>query len=253
MAIGEEAARGTAESTTVGFIPLLSPSIPAVEFDDKPRAEYRGEETAKGKTTIERLSRKRSGSIETPFFTEAGTVKGIVGTLLKHFFGKAASGQNAATGQYYHMMSPVADPFATANLGAKALTLNCNVQEGATPKNWPFVGGRVKSLSFEQAAGEKLKLEMEFMGQMRDASGTAIASPTFAAENLRCDFNNLTVYNGGTPTRTGTAPNYTEIGAGTAVALVPESISLKLDNGMEDILRLAGVDYPDKTRNITYK
>lgn len=248
MAIGEEAARGTAESTTVGFVPLLSPSIPAMEFDDKPRSEFRGEETALGARAIERMSRKWSGSLEMPFFTEGGTVKGIVGTLLKHFFGKSASAQNGVTGQYYHMMSPVSDPFAAANLDAKALTLNCNIQEGATVKNWPYVGGRVKALSFEQSAGEKLKLTAELMGQKKDASATAIASPTFAVENLRCDFNNCTVYSGGTPTRTGTAPNYTEVGAGTAVALKPDKVSLKLERGMEDALRLSGVDYPDKTR-----
>lgn len=248
MAIGEEATRGTAESTTVGFVPLMSPSVPAVEFDDKARAEHRGEETALGARAIERLTRRWGGSLEMPVFTEAGTTKGIVGTLLKHFFGKSASAQNGATGQYYHMMYPVADPFATANLGTKALTLNCNIQEGATPKNWPFTGGRVKSLSFEQVAGEKLKLAVEMMGQSRDASGTAIASPTYPAENLRCDFNNCTVYYGGTPTRTGSAPAYTEIGAGTATALKPDKVSFKLERGMEDMLRLAGVDYPDKTR-----
>lgn len=252
-AIGEEATRGTAESTTVGFVPCLSPFLPQIEFDDKPRAEYRGEETVLGIRAIERLSRRWSGSIEMPFFTEGGTVKGIVGTLLKHFFGKAASGQNATTGQYRHMFYPVADPFASANLDTKALTLNVNIQEGATVKNWPYVGGRVKALTFEQAAGDKLKLVAELIGQKRDASATAIASPTFAAENIRCDFNNLTVYSGGTPTRTGSAPAYTEVGAGTAVAFKPDSISLKLENGMEDVLRLGGVDYPDKTRMGQFK
>jgi hypothetical protein len=41
LAIGEETARGTAESSTVGFVPLISPSIPKSEFDDKPRGELR--------------------------------------------------------------------------------------------------------------------------------------------------------------------------------------------------------------------
>src|SRR3990170_4807814 len=168
-AIGEEATRGTGEVTTVGFIPLLNSGIPKMEFDDKRRKEFRGEDTVKGDTTAIRMSRKWGGSLGIPFFTEAGSSKAIIGTLLKHFFGKATSAQNGATGQYRHMLYPVADPFATANLGAKALTLNMNINEGATQKNWPFVGGRVKSLSFEQEAGGSLKLSVELFGQKRDA------------------------------------------------------------------------------------
>lgn len=68
-AIGEEANRGTAESTTVGFIPLLNSGIP-----------------------------------------KAAMTKGIIGTLLKHFFGKATSAQNATTGQYRHILYPVLTP-----------------------------------------------------------------------------------------------------------------------------------------------
>ena len=151
-AIGEEAARGTGEVTTVGFIPLLNSGIPKMEFDDKRRKEFRGEDTVKGDTTAIRMSRKWGGSLEIPFFTEAGTTKGIIGTLVKHFFGKATSAQNGATGQYVHVMYPVADPFAPAHLGAKGLTVSLNINEGAVMKNWPFVGGRVKSLSFDQEA-----------------------------------------------------------------------------------------------------
>src|SRR3990172_5222243 len=130
-AIGEEAARGTKEVTTVGFIPLLNSGIPKMEFDDKRRKEFRGEDTVKGDTIAIRMSRKWGGSLEIPFFTEAGSSKGIIGTLLKHFFGKATWAKNGATGQYGHMFYPVADPFGIANLGDKALTLNLNINEGA--------------------------------------------------------------------------------------------------------------------------
>lgn len=247
LAIGEEANRGMAESTTVGFIPLLSPGLPKVEFDDKRRKEFRGEDSVLGDTAINRMSQKWSASIETPFFTEAGTVGGIVGTLLKHFFGKATSAQNGATVQYRHLFYPISNHFSAANLGDKALTLNYNINEGATVKNWPFVGGRVKALSFEQEAGDHLKLTAELFGQKRNASSTALASPTFAAENLRCDYNNLSVYTG-TITRSGSAPAYTDFTFGSATQIKPDKISLKIENGMEDVLRLSGLDYPDKTR-----
>src|SRR3990167_2059511 len=252
VAIGEEATRGTAEATTVGFVPVTAFALPTMEFDDKDRADFRGESTVLGETTKIRMSQKWSGSLEIPFFTHGGTVAGMVGTLLKHFFGKSASGQNAATGQYYHMLYPVADPFATANLGTKGLTLNMNFNESATVKNHAFKGGRVKGLTFNQETGAHLMMTVDMMGQTKTASGTAIASPAFAGENLRCDYNNLTVYTG-TITRTGTGPDFTQFAFGSAITLKPDNVSLTLENGMEDKLRLSGTDYPDKTNMGKYK
>ncbi len=252
MAVGEEATRGTKEATTVGFIPLLSPSIPKMEFTEEPRGEFRGADSVKGESEVRRLSRKWSGSLEMPFFTEAGTSKSMVGTIIKHFYGAVASAENGATGQHYHMTYPSADPFATANLGTKALTLNLNINEGATMKNWPFVGGRVASLSFDQEAGSQLKLSADLFGQYRDTITAEIGSPLFPAENLRCDFNNLTVYTG-TITRTGTGPDYTDFTFGSATQIRPDKVSIKIENGMDDAIRLSGLDYPDKTRIGVYK
>lgn len=252
MALGEESSRGTKEAVTVGFIPLLNSGIPKVEFEEKKRKEFRGEDTIKGETTNMRMSRKWSGSLEMPMFTEAGTTAGMVGTLFKHFFGKATSVQNGVTGQYGHTMYPVSDPFALANLGDKALTLNLNINEGSTMKNWPFVGGRVTSLSFDQETGDHLKVTAEMVGQKKDATTAELGSATFAAENLRCDYNNLKVYTG-TITRTGTAPDYTDLGFGSATQIKPDKISVKIENGMEDVMRLSGIDYPDKTRMGLFK
>jgi len=253
IAIGEEATRGTAESSTVGFVPTVNTGVPAVAFDEVPRDEFRGEDAAKGVTAFIRRSTSWTGSLEIPFFTEGGVTKGIMGTIIKHFFGHVNTAQNATTGQYAHMFSPVADPFASTALGTKALTINANLPEGATIKNWPFVGGRVKSLTFDQEPGQTLKMTAEMFGQKRNASATAIASPTYAAENLRCDFNNLTIREGATVTRTGTAPNYTNI-TSTGNIIKADKVSIKIENGMEDVLRLSGLDYPDKTRiNGRYK
>ena len=252
LALGEEAARGTKEASTVGFIPILSPSIPKVEYDDKLQEEFRGDDAVKGNTSVRRMGQKWSGSIEMPFFTEAGSTEGMVGTLLKHFFGSSTSAENASTGQYYHMLYPVSDPFASSNLGTKALTLNLNINEGATMKNWPFVGGRISSLNFDQEAGGELKVSADLFGQFRDTTTAEIGSPVFAAENLRCDYNNLSVYTGSI-TRSGTAPDYTDFSFGSATQIKPDKISVKIENGMEDVLRLSGVDYPDKTRMGRFK
>ncbi len=79
LAVGEEAVRGVKESAAVGFVPLLNSGIPKMEFDDKRRKEFRGEDSLKGDTAVLRMSQRWSASIEMPFFTEAGSVKGSVG------------------------------------------------------------------------------------------------------------------------------------------------------------------------------
>ncbi|HEY4706308.1 MAG TPA: phage tail tube protein [Thermodesulfobacteriota bacterium] len=251
-ALGEEAQRGVGESAAVGFVPLLNPAIPRVEFEERERREFRGEEAALGLSSIERASQRWSASIDLPFFTESGASKALMGTLLKHFFGRCSSAQNGSTGQYRHMFYPVADPFSETCLGDRALTLNLNINEGDTVRNWPYVGGRVKSLAFEQDAGHPLKLTAGLMGQKKDDSTAEIGNPLFAAENLRCDYNNLSIYSGAI-TRTGTAPDFTAFSAGGAVAVRPDKITVKMENGMEDALRLSGVDYPDRTRMGLYK
>ncbi|MFQ5353426.1 MAG: phage tail tube protein, partial [Thermodesulfobacteriota bacterium] len=252
LALGEEAVRGTSESGTVGFIPLLSPGIPKMEFNDTRRDEFRGEDSIKGGAPFRRMDRKWSSSLEIPFFTEAGGLPGIMGTFLKHFFGHVTSTENALTGQYSHSFSPVADPFASNALGTRALTLNLNINEGNVMNNWPFVGGRVSSLAFNQEAGQNLKLTADIFGQFRDVVTASTGGELFAAENLRCDYNNLLVYTGPV-SRAGTAPDFTDITFTSATQIKPDKVSIKFENGMSDVLRLSGLDYPDKTRMGSFK
>lgn len=246
VAVGEEAARGTKESSTVGFVPLDEPFFPKMEYDDQRRKEYRGEQSALGDTLARRMSRKWSGSMVFPMFTEGGTVVGIIGTILKHFFGHVSSALGSGAGQYYHMFSPVHNPFAAANLGAKALTLNTNVNEGATMKNWPYVGGRVKSVTFDCEPSLPLKVTVEYFGQYRDTVTAELGSPVFPDENLRCDYNNLAAYIG-TITKVGSAPDYTDFTFGSATLFKSDKLSVKFEAPHEDKLRLSGLDYPDKT------
>ena len=246
VAIGEEATRGTKEATTVGFVPVSSFKLPKPDFMVKKRGEFRGEDSMLGPTTELRMGQKWEGlDLEIPFFTEAGTTKGIIGTLLKHFFGKAASGQNAATGQYYHMLYAVADMFAAANLGTKALTVNMNFMEGAVLKNYPYIGARVQKIGFKQETGQPLLFTASLIGQKLDTITAGLSSPVFPAENLRCDYNNLTLYTG-VVTRTGTPPNYTDL-ASAATVIKPDTVSVEFERGIEDKMVLEAKDYPTKT------
>jgi len=252
LAIGEEAARGTKESTTVGFVPLLDPAIPKMEFDDRRTKEFRGEEAVKGDAAVVRMGQRWSASVSMPFYTEAGASKGIVGTLLKHFFGRCSSVENGATGQFTHMMSPSGDPFSEANIGGKGLTLNLNINEGSIVRNWPYTGGRVRALSFEQDPGSPLKLTAELVGQKRADAEAEIAGTVFCAEPLRCDYRNLSIYTGAV-TRAGAAPDFSGFSFNGAVRVKPDKVVIKMENGLEDAMRLSGTDYPDRTRAGQYK
>ena len=87
LGLGEEAARGAKESGTVGYIPLLSPSIPKMEFDEKKRADFRGEDSVKGVTAFRRMGQKWSASLDMPLFSEAGSTKGMTGSLAEKIKG----------------------------------------------------------------------------------------------------------------------------------------------------------------------
>lgn len=252
LAIGEEAVRGVKESSVVGFVPLLNPAIPKMEFDDRRRKEFRGEDAVKGDSAVSRMSRKWSASVDMPFYTESGSSKGLIGALFKHFFGRCSSTENGSTGQWRHMMSPDADPFSEGNIGGLGLTLNLNINEGPVVKNWPYTGGRVRALAFEQEAGSALKLTAELVGQKRADAEAATGGAVFAAEPLRCDYKGLSIYTGSI-TRTGVGPDFTAFSFGSALRIRPDKVTIKMENGLEDSMRLSGVDYPDRTRVGQYK
>ena len=244
--IGEESSRGTAETSTVGYIPVTAPLLPAPEFTDENDRSFRGEQTVLGNRFARRLAQKLGFTLETQLYTEAGTTAGIIGTLFKHFFGKATSAQNGSTGQYYHMFYPVPDPFATANLGDKALTVTSALSEETDYKSYIHLGNRVKAVSLDIEPGAMLKTSFEMLGQKLDTIADNAHTPVYPAENLLLKYSNCNVYTG-TITRTGTAPDFSDFAFGSATLIKPDKVTIKLDNGMEDKLRVAGVDYPDKT------
>ena len=246
LAVGEESTRGTKESSTVGFIPLNDFVLPPPDYMERKRGEHRGEDTQLGETLAIRMGEKWEGlELAIPAFSEAGTTAGMIGTLFKHFFGSATSAQNSSTGQYAHMMYPVTDPWATANLGTKGLSFNMNLMEGAVQKNYPYIGGVVSKLTFTQEAGQPLVIGISAFGQKLDTVATGLSSPTYPAENLRLDFNNLTMRQGATVTRTGSAPDYTDITSdGTQVS--PENITLEIEDSREGKMVLDGNSVPTK-------
>lgn len=247
LAVGEEANRGTAEVTTVGFMPITECDLPGIDFMTKKRGEFRGEESRLGHTTERRMGQKFDWSITFPVFSEAGTTKGIVGTLLKHWAGKVTTLQNGATGQYDHMIYPVTNPFAAANLGTKALTLVFNIIAATgVIKSYPYTGCRPAKVKLSQKPGEDLMCTISGFGQKLGAIAAGLASPLYAAENLRMDYSMCSLYTGAV-TRTGTPPNYTNIVQNSATRITPDELTLELDNGQKDKHVLDGNTSPNKT------
>jgi hypothetical protein len=247
LAIGEEAARGTGEVTTVGFIPLTEFDLPIPDFMTKKRGEVRGEASRLGHTLERRMGQKVEGSFTFPVFSEAGTTKGIIGTIFKHFMGKVTSAQNASTGQYCHTMYPVTDPFATANLGTKALTLSYNIiADSGVIKNYPIIGVRISKLKFSQKPGEDLLCTVSWFAQKLGTITAGLSTPTYAAENLRMLYSMCAMYTGGV-TRTGTPPNYTNIVQNSGTRIPADEITLELDNKTKDKQVLDGATSPTKT------
>lgn len=248
VALGVEATRGTAESSTVGFLPVTSTKPPELVPEDQRYNEYRGQESSLGEIGTRRMATSWKYSLEMNVFTESGGgSKAMVANLIKHFMGFCGSSQNGSTGQYLHMMYPVFNPTSvTAGyLGTKALTVNFNQSEGDTVKNHAWEGGLVTGLVFTQEQKQPLKLTVNMIGQKKQATGTAISTPTYAAENLLCDYHDLLVYTG-TITRTGTGPNFTQFAFGSATAVYPFKVTLTLENGKVDEMVFSGTPYPNK-------
>ena len=248
VAVGEEAARGTKESTTVGFIPVETLTLPPPDYMVKKRGQYRGEQTAEGHTEEIRMGEKWDGlSFDMPAYIEAGTVVGMVATLLKHFFGKAVSTVQGGTAAYAHILYPVADPFAAANLGAKALTFNMNATHEGVLKNHPYIGGRVSKLALKQEMGNHLIITPEAMGQKLATPEAGLSSPVWPDENLRLDYNNMALLAGATVTRTGTGPGFTAVPTSTGKEVKCDSVNVELERGMSDKVVSDGTTSPGKT------
>lgn len=249
FAIGKEDPISTPESSTVGFIPIVDPVFPVPKFEDEDRKEARGEKAIEGQDTLIRMASSWSWSPKIRMFSESGTVAAIIGTMLRHFAGKMNEGENASTGQHYHMMYGTAQPFIAGNIGTEGLTVNTNHNQdtltGTSNKNWPFAGGRITKWGFDQAYKEHLTCPVEWIGRVVGAETAEIGTPLYAAENLRFSSYGFKVYQG--VTRVGAGSAFTDFTFGGATQIIPHSIKCNLENPYAETGRLSGLKYADQT------
>lgn len=225
------------------FLPTLSDVQPESDFTDKPRVEFRGQDTALGSVNVQRTEQKWSATIKCYWYPGKET-----GLLFKHTFGNSGARVLVDTTAYKGLLNPVAMPFgAGMPLGTKAIALIANTDEGGVTKSQLFGGGRVTSCKISCKGTDDIELEFTVQGWfIGPVDQAAIGGVSFPPAN---PFNSsqYKAYIGGVPVRTGSAPNYTDLAPGTAVQFSPDSLTITINNGLKDKVVGNGIKGPTKT------
>lgn len=118
-----------------------------------------------------------------------------------------------------------------------ALTAQVGMWDGSAVAAYTYCGMQVENFSLEASEGEILKLKVAMIGRSL-ATGTAYATPSYAASSGLFTFAHAAFYAGGTLT----APTTTVMGSasGTALAVV-KSLSLTVDNQLKEGPQIGGL------------
>ena len=245
LAIVEESARGTDPSSGYIFLPVMNNIQPTVEYDDQPRKEFRGADTALGDSSLVRRSGQWTMSIECAYYPGEET-----GLFFKHLLGKVDTRSVVDTSAYEGIVYPLAQVYGTgAELADKAIGIIPNTDEGGTTKHQYYGGGRVTSITIAGEGTDDVKLTIEVQGPAEhigavDQTATAGASFPVAAPFSTDD---CLLYIGAGITRTGTAPDFTAIAPNTMPAYKPDSFNIAITNGLNDKQVMDGILGPNKT------
>lgn len=243
LALYEETTRGTAGTPTYLFLPVTGDLSPDFDPSDKPRVEFRGADTGLGDVSVMRQEVKWTYTLKCYWYPGKET-----GLLFKHLFGNAGTRATVDTTACKGLCNSLLMPYGTGMpLGDTAIAIVPNTDEGGVTKSQVFGGGRVTSCKISAKGTEDVTLEFTLQGAwIGPADQTAVAGVSFPAAN---PFNgtDYKAYIGGTPVRTGTAPNYTAITVGTAVQFMPDSLDISINNGLDDKVVGNGIAGPTKT------
>lgn len=245
LAIVEETTRGTDPGSGYLFLPVMNNIQPTVTYDDQPRKEFKGADTALGDSSVARRSGQWTMSIECAYYPGEET-----GLLFKHCFGKAGTRAAEDTSAFKGIVYPLANLYGTgAELGDKAIGIEMNTDEGGTTVAQYYGGGRIKSITVTGEGTDDVKLTIEIQGPAEyigavDQTATAGVSFPVAAPFSTDD---CTLFIGAGITRTGTAPDFTDLAENTMDAYKPDSFTITITNGLDDKAVMDGVLGPNKT------
>lgn len=242
LAIYEEDVRGTAPvSPDYLYLPVTGNLQPKFEPTDEPRKEFRGVDTALGDSSVVRRMVQWTHTLE--FFDRP--IK-AVGVLLKHALGFAGTRSTVDTTARRGIIYPHRMPFGDGPLGSKAIALVANTSEGGVTKAQVFGGGRITAatLSFEESGDVKWSLEIKgsWVGTP-DQTALTPSMPSIAPFNAA----DVLCYIGSGASRTGTAPDFTNLAPGTMQQFGPDSVTISITNGLDDKFVRDGAPGPNKT------
>jgi hypothetical protein len=154
------------------------------------------------------------------------------------------------TTAYKGILYPLSKYYGTGEeLADKAIGIIPNTDEGGTTKSQYWGGGRITSVNIKGEGTDDVKLVFELRGAgewVGSVDQTATASPTFPSASPFVS-SDLLCYIGSGITRTGTAPDFTDLDPNTMTAFRPDSIDITITNGTNDKVVMNGVKGPSYT------
>lgn len=245
VALIEETTRGTDPTGGRLFLPVMGSLLPTFSPTDEPRKEFRGADTALGDLTAVRRESQWTYTLECAWYPGAE-----VGLLFKHLLGKAGTRSVLETTAYKGILYPLSMPYGTgAELVDKAIAIEVNYDDGnGVTKSRYYGGGRVISCTITGEGTDDVKLSFELAGpgEYIAAESTETAGASFPTVSPFSS-SDLLLYIGTGMTRTGTAPDYTDIVPNTMTAFRPDSLNLTITGGLEDKVVMNGVKGPSFT------
>ncbi len=178
---------------------------------------------------------KAGGNVEFPVYPEGGGDKGGVGLLLKHVFGDITSGTYTAT-EFLHTFTPHDNLFANLASGTGnaagtgrvfGLTFHLGREDDTgTIRDYPFLGNRLKTISFSCNSGDVLKGTIDVISRKAASHGTAIQSVSFPSMPPFM-WKDATFQTG-----------VNEAGAGGTERTELEGFTLSIDNALKEVFTL---------------
>lgn len=246
IALCEETTRGTMPgSPSWLYLPITGKLQPSFAPKDESRKEFRGADTALGDSTVLRRESQWTWTLECNWYPGPE-----VGLLLKHLLGKAGSRSTVDTSGKRGILYPLAMPYGTGyELEDKAIGFAVHTDEAGTSKYQYWGGGRVKSCTITLAGTDDVKLSFEIVGAgewIGAPDQTALGGVSFPTVSPFVTSDALFCIGSGV-SRTGTAPDFTAIGAGTMDPFRPDDVTITITNGLDDKVVINGIKGPSLT------
>lgn len=245
LAIHKEGARGVNPGTDYLFPPVIGSVEPTAEYTDQPRKEFRGQDTRLGDVNDTRVSTSWTYELAAWFYPILDLM-----AVIRHVVGFAGVRALVDTSAYKGIMyPPSAPPYAAGGeLDGEALTLVPNTDIDGTTVSQEFNGGRPANLKIEIKRPDDVKITSTINGGpwVGTPGQPAVTGETFTGLQ---PYNSadLLCFTGSGISRTGTAPDFTDIAEGGMVPFVPDELTLEFETGHKEVDKLNGLRGPSVT------